>query len=97
MNEHAGNLGILCNLESNDLVLVVSAVVLAWLLASAIRWVLRHAAESAPLRLRLPILRVIPLLRLGVGIAALTIRGKEALRTMNLRFAQAPYAEVSRD
>ena len=73
MNEHSGNLGILRNLESNDLVLVVGVVVLAWLLASAVRWILRHIAELAPLRLRLPILRVIPILRLGVGIAALAV------------------------
>ncbi len=73
MNEHAASLGILRNLESNDLVLVVSAVVLAWLLASAVRWVLRPVAELGPLRLRLPILRVIPILRLAVGIAALVV------------------------
>src|SRR6266478_5340119 len=73
MSEHAGSLGILRNLESSDLVLVAGAVVLAWLLASAIRWVLRRVAERAPLRLRLPILRMIPLLRLGVGIAALAV------------------------
>src|SRR3989454_7078709 len=73
MNEHAGNLGILRSLESNEFVLVVSVVVFAWLLASAVRWVLRPAAERAPLRLRLPILRMIPLLRLGVGIAALAV------------------------
>src|SRR5258706_6277323 len=73
MNEHAGNLGILRHLESNDLVLIVGVVVLAWLLASAVRWALRHVAERAPQRLRLPILRVIPLLRLSVGIAALAV------------------------
>src|SRR5260221_14222085 len=73
MSEHAGSLGILRNLGSNDLVLVAGAVVLAWLIASAVRWVLRAVAERAPLRLRLPILRMIPLLRLGVGIAALAV------------------------
>src|SRR5260221_13846357 len=73
MSEHAGSLGILRNLESSDLVLVAGAVVLAWLLASAIRWVLRRVAEWAPLRLRLPILRMIPLLRLVVGIGALVV------------------------
>jgi len=73
MNEHAGNLGILRHLEFNDLLLVAGVVVLAWLIASAVRWVLRPVAERAPLRLRLPILRVIPLLRLGVGIAALAV------------------------
>src|SRR6267154_367045 len=73
MSEHAGSLGILRNLESSDLVLVAGAVVLAWLLASAIRWALRRVAEWAPLRLRLPILRMIPLLRLVVGIGALVV------------------------
>src|SRR5260221_14737609 len=73
MSEHAGSLGILRNLESNDLVLVAGAVVLAWLIASAVCWVLRPVAERAPLRLRLPILRMIPLLRLRVGIAALAV------------------------
>jgi hypothetical protein len=29
-------------------------------------------------------------------VTDLTIRGKEALRAMNIRFAQAPYAEVGR-
>jgi len=73
MSGHAGSLGILRNLESSDLALVAGAVVLAWLLASAIRWVLRRVAEWAPLRLRLPILRMIPLLRLVVGIGALVV------------------------
>src|SRR5712691_5280762 len=73
MNEHAGKLGILRHLEFNDLVLVVGVVVLTWLLASTVRWGLRHVAELAPLRLRLPILRVIPILRLSVGIAAFVV------------------------
>jgi len=73
MNEHAGNLGILRSLESSEFVLVVGVVVLAWLLASVVRWLLRPVAERAPLRLRLPILRLIPLLRLGVAIAALAV------------------------
>src|SRR5258706_476336 len=54
MNEHAGNLGILRSLESNEFVLVVGVVVLAWLLASIVRWVLRRLAERAPLDLRQP-------------------------------------------
>src|SRR5258706_16139112 len=73
MTEHAANLGILRSLESSEFVLVVGVVVLAWLLASVVRWLLRPVAERAPLRLRLPILRLIPLLRLGVGIAALAV------------------------
>ncbi len=73
MTEHAGSLGILRSLESNDFVLVVGVLALAWLLASAVRWVLRRIAERALMRLRLPILRVIPILRFGVGIGALAV------------------------
>src|SRR5258707_1212872 len=73
MSEKAGSLGVFRNLQSNDLLLVAGAGVLAWLLASTVGWVLRPVGERAPLRLRLPILRVIPLLRLGVGIAALAV------------------------
>lgn len=73
MNESAGNLGILRNIDSNEVVLVVSVLVVAWLLASAVRWALRGAAESAPQRLRLPILRVIPILRLCIGIGAFVV------------------------
>ncbi len=73
MNEGAGNLGILRNIDSNEVVLVVSVLVVAWLLASGVRWVLRGAAERAPQRLRLPILRVIPILRLCIGIGAFVV------------------------
>ena len=73
MNEHAGKLGILRNLESNDLMLVVGVILLAWLLASTVRRVLHRFAELAPFGLRLPILRMIPILRLCVGIAALAV------------------------
>jgi small conductance mechanosensitive channel len=73
MNEHASSLAILRNLESTDIVLVASALALAWLLARAVRWALRSVAEAAPMRMRLPILRVIPLLRLGVAIGALVV------------------------
>ncbi len=73
MNPSAGNLGILRNLETHDVVLVVAVLVFAWLLASAVRWLLRQAAERAIMRLRLPILRTIPLLRLCVGIGAFVV------------------------
>ena len=44
MNEIAGNLKILRDLESVDVVLVAGVLVLAWILASAVRWTLRHLA-----------------------------------------------------
>lgn len=73
MNQHADKLEILRDLESNDLVLVASVLVVAWLFASTARWVLRSVAERAPQRLRLPVLRLIPLLRLAIGIAAFVV------------------------
>ena len=73
MSESAGNLGILRNLDSNEVVLVVGVLVLAWLAASAVRWLLRGAAERGPVRLRLPILRVIPILRLCIGVGAFVV------------------------
>jgi small conductance mechanosensitive channel len=68
-----GKLEILRNLESNDILLVAGVLVLAWLSASLVRRVLRFAAERAPQRLRLPVLRLIPLLRLVIGIAAFVL------------------------
>jgi small conductance mechanosensitive channel len=77
MNEPARSLGILRSLQTNDVVLVVSVLALAWLLAWLLAFVLRSAlrrvAEAAPTRLRLPILRAIPILRLGVVVAALAL------------------------
>ena len=73
MNEIAGNLKILRSLDPSDFALVAGALILAWMSASAVRWVLRRSAEGAPARLRLPILRLIPILRLCIGIAALVI------------------------
>ena len=73
MNEIAGNLKILRNLDAYDFALVAGVFVLSWLLASAVRSVLRGVAERAPVRLRLPILRLIPILRLCIAIGALVI------------------------
>ena len=73
MSEVAGSLRILRDLESTQIVLVAGVLGAAWLLASAVRFVLRLAAEAAPTRLRLPVLRLIPLLRLCVGIGALAV------------------------
>ncbi len=73
MSEVAGSLRILRDLESTQIVLVAGVLGAAWLLASAVRFLLRLAAEAAPTRLRLPVLRLIPLLRLCVGIGALAV------------------------
>ena len=43
------------------------------MLAAAVRWVLHNAAEKSPPRLRLSILRVIPVARLFIGVGALVV------------------------
>ena len=73
MNEGIGSLGFLRKVDLSDVWLVMAIVVLAWLLAAAVRWALRHAAEQAPPRVRLSILRIVPLARLAVGIGALVV------------------------
>ena len=73
MSESISTVGFLRKVDSSDVWLVIGVVVLAWLLAAAVRWVLRHGAEKVRPRLRLSILRIVPLARLAVGIAALMI------------------------
>jgi len=73
MGDGAGSLDILRKLDSSDVLLMGGIVVAAWLLAAAIRWALQHAAEYAPARLRLLVLRLVPLARLAIGIGALAL------------------------
>jgi small-conductance mechanosensitive channel len=56
-----------------DVLLVLAVLVLARLLVLFVRWVLRHAAEKAPPRLRLTILRVTPITRLLIDVGAIAI------------------------
>ena len=53
--------------------LVLAVLALARLLSFAVRGTLRHAAETAPPRLRLSILRASPIARLLIGAVALVI------------------------
>ncbi|HEX9390891.1 MAG TPA: mechanosensitive ion channel domain-containing protein [Usitatibacteraceae bacterium] len=73
MNEGIGNLEILRKLDSSDLLRVVAVLVLAWLVAAVLRWALRSIAEKVTPRLRLPILRVVPVVRLMIGIGAAAV------------------------
>lgn len=73
MKEEIGTLGFLRHLSAPDVALIVLVMLLAWLLAAAVRWILSGAAAHAPVRMRLRILRAVPLLRLGVGIGAIAI------------------------
>src|SRR5260221_2490497 len=73
MNEGIGNLEILRKLDSSDLLRVVAVLVWAWLVAAVLRWALRSIAEKVTPRLRLPILRVVPVVRLMIGIGAAAV------------------------
>ena len=73
MNEGISTLGFLRKLDSSDLMLVVAVLVLAWALAAAVRWILRQAAERVRPRLRLSILRVVPVARLFIGVGAVVV------------------------
>ncbi|MBF0566344.1 MAG: mechanosensitive ion channel [Nitrospirae bacterium] len=54
-------------------VVVLAVLVLARMLVILVRWVVRRAAEKASPRMRLTILRVPPLLRLLIDLAAIVI------------------------
>ncbi len=73
MNDGISTLGFLRKVGSSELWLVVAVLLSAWMLASAVRWILNRAAEKASPRLRLSILRIVPLARLAVGIGALVV------------------------
>ena len=60
MND-VGTWGVLRKLDSSDVLLIAAVLFLAWLLAAVVRGALRSAAEKSPPRLRLWILRVVPL------------------------------------
>lgn len=73
MSEGTGTWEFLRKLDSSDVALVIATIVLAWLLATAVRWILNKVAEKSPPRLRLSILRIVPIARLTVGIGAVAV------------------------
>ncbi len=60
MNENMNAWGILRKLSWEDALLVLGVLVLARLVVAIIQWAIRHLAEKAPVRLRLFILRFLP-------------------------------------
>ncbi len=60
-------------LSWEDMLLILGVLVLAWIVAGAIRWSMRHLAEKAHPKLRLFILRFIPISRLVIAIASVVI------------------------
>ena len=73
MSEDPKTWGFLRMLTWQHVLLVLAVILLARLLSFVVRWVLRHAAEKAPPRLRLSILRVMPIARLLIGVGAVVV------------------------
>ncbi len=65
--------GFLRKLSWDDALLVAGVLVSAWLIGTVIRWMVRRLAERAPAHLRLLTLRLLPLVRLVIGIAAVAV------------------------
>lgn len=73
MNEIPSTWGILRKMTWKDMLLVAGVLVLAWFIAAIARWIIRHIAEIVPARMRLFVLRPLPILRLGIGIGAIIV------------------------
>src|SRR2546428_4374420 len=73
MNENAEAWGFLRPLTWQHVLLVLAAFLAAKLLSGGVRWLLQHWAERVRPRLRLSILRLIPLARLVFGTAAVVV------------------------
>src|SRR3989442_493177 len=73
MREDLDGWGVFYKLTWEHVLLVLAVLLSARLLSSLVRRVLRHAAEKAPPRLRLAILRLIPLTRLVLGVGAVVV------------------------
>lgn len=67
------HLELLRKLNTSDLLYITGIVMVAWLLATSVRWLMRLLAESLPPKFRLPTLRVIPLARLTIFMTALVM------------------------
>src|SRR5256886_15705642 len=73
MNENAEAWGFLRPLTWQHVLLVLAVFLAAKLLSGGVRWLLQHWAERVRPRLRLWILRLIPLARLVFGTAAVVV------------------------
>ena len=64
---------ILKNLFWHDVLLILCVLALAKLIILVVQWVIRQVAEKTPPHLRLSILRVVPVIRLLIGIGAVAV------------------------
>ena len=70
MSDTLDTWGLFRPLTWDHVILVLAVLLVARLLSLLVRWALRYAAESARPRFRLAILRLSPILRLLIGLAA---------------------------
>ncbi len=73
MNEAGQRLGLLRELTWSHILVVLLVLISCGLLVLAMRWIVHRAAESAPSRRRLLILRIAPIARLLIWITGLAI------------------------
>ncbi len=73
MNENINAWGILRKLSWEDVLLILGTLIVARLAVAIIQWAVRHLAEKAPARLRLFILRLLPISRLLIGLIAVVV------------------------
>ena len=73
MNDNTEAWGFFRPLTWQHVLLVLAVFLAAKLLSGGVRWLLQHAAERVRPRLRLSILRLIPLARLALGTAAVVV------------------------
>ena len=73
MNENFNAWHLLKKLSWQDVLLVLGALILARLVTFIIQWMTHHLAEKAPARLRLFILRMLPIIRLLIGIGVIAV------------------------
>ncbi len=73
MSDSAHQFGFLRALSWNHILLVIIVLIGCRVLALAVRWLVRRAAESAPSHRRLLILRLAPIARLLIWLAGIAI------------------------
>src|SRR5688572_6172619 len=73
MNDSLSAWGQLEQLSWGDVLIIAAVLSLTWLLIVAMRWTLRHAADKAPPKRRLIILRLVPIARVLIKAAAIVV------------------------
>src|SRR5882672_7437571 len=71
INPHT--LQVVEKLTWEDVLPAAGVMVAAWLTSALAQWTIRQLAERAPARFRLLLLRLLPLSRLSIGLAAVCV------------------------